>query len=243
MTAPTERDLAAALDEMAAATDRLLGTVDALTDAACREPSLLPGWTRGHVLTHLARNADGLANLVQAARTGDGRPMYPGPPDARDRAIEAGAGRRLGDLRLDLAEAADLLLAAFADFPPEAQARPVTLRNGSTAYGGQLPLLRTREVEIHHVDLAAGYQAADWDPDFAARTLGQLARLFREDRDCPVGTLVALDRHARWQVGPADRPELSGATVDLLAWLTGRSRGGGLVLRGGGEVPAAPHWA
>ena len=39
-------------------------------------PSLLPGWSRGHVLTHLARNADGAVNLLTWARTGVETPQY-----------------------------------------------------------------------------------------------------------------------------------------------------------------------
>ena len=63
------------LDRIAAATERLLATADALTGDQVREPSLLPGWTRGHVLTHVARNADGLRNLLIWARTGTEIPM------------------------------------------------------------------------------------------------------------------------------------------------------------------------
>ena len=53
-----------------AATSRLTAAAAGLTDAQAREPSRLPGWSRGHVLTHLARNADGLRNLLIWARTG-----------------------------------------------------------------------------------------------------------------------------------------------------------------------------
>jgi maleylpyruvate isomerase len=64
------------LDRLAAATDRVLATATALSDAQAREPSLLPGWTRGHLLTHIARNADGMVNLLRwAGRRLDG----PGP--------------------------------------------------------------------------------------------------------------------------------------------------------------------
>jgi maleylpyruvate isomerase len=57
------------------ATGRLLATAAALTDAQAREPSLLPGWTRGHVLTHIARNADGMVNLPRGVpERGAGRP-------------------------------------------------------------------------------------------------------------------------------------------------------------------------
>ena len=43
---------------------RLLASAAALSDEQLRGPSLLPGWSRGHVLSHIARNADGLSNLL-----------------------------------------------------------------------------------------------------------------------------------------------------------------------------------
>lgn len=236
------RDLGPMLDEMAVVTDRLLMTVDQLGEQDVRAPSWLPGWTRGHVLTHVARNADALVNLVLAACTGDGRPMYPGGPDVRDREIEAGAHRGLGDLRLDLADSADRLLEAFAEFPAEAQRREVRMPSGAAARGWEIPLLRIREVEIHHVDLVAGYTPADWSAEFARRTLDQVSGVFREARDCPVGTLVATDSGGRWQVA-ASGPQLSGTTAELAAWLTGRSAGAGLSLSPAGEVPRAPRWS
>src|SRR4051794_5444097 len=140
--------LAAALDEMAAATDRLLATVDDLTEEAAHAPSALPGWTRAHVLTHLARNADGLGTLAQAARTGEAREMYAGGRAGRDAAIEAGASRALGDLRLDLNDSSERLLEQFADFPAEGLERELETLRG-TWFGWELPLMRTREVELH----------------------------------------------------------------------------------------------
>ena len=244
MTGSDADDLQTALDEMAAATDRLLTSVDGLTDQACREPSLLPGWTRGHLLTHVARNADALTNVVRAAVTGDGRPMYPGSPDSRDLAIEEGAGRHLGDLRLDLAESAEELLGAFADFAAEAREREVTLRFGATAYGWEIPRIRTREVEIHHVDLDTGYTPEDWTPEFAARTLDQLTPFFLDQRDCPIGELVATDDSGRWRIA-GEGPALVGTTSQLAAWLTGRAPGSTLAVAGaadGTPVPPAPRW-
>src|SRR5438045_4511091 len=80
------------LDRLAAATDRVLATATALSDAQAREPSLLPGWSRGHVLTHIARNADGMVNLLRWARTGTQTPMY-ASAESRAADIEAGGGR------------------------------------------------------------------------------------------------------------------------------------------------------
>src|SRR6266567_8535421 len=74
---------------LAGATDRLLATAAGLTDRQAREPSLLPGWSRGHVLVHLARNADGLRNLLIWARTGVVTPQYPSQ-QARDDASRRG---------------------------------------------------------------------------------------------------------------------------------------------------------
>src|SRR6516165_2182531 len=97
------------LDRIAAATERLLATTGALTSAQMREPSLLPGWTRGHVLSHIARNADGLRNLLIWARTGTEIPMY-ASAQSRNDDIVAGAGRPAAGLVADVRESA----AAFA---------------------------------------------------------------------------------------------------------------------------------
>ena len=244
------------LDEMAGATDRLLRTVDGLTDADLRGPSLLPGWTRAHVLAHVARNADGLVNLVETARTGEERPMYAGGREGRDADIETGAGRHVGDVRLDLAESAERLLEAFADFPEDGLGREVALPSGASAYGWEIPLLRVREVEIHHVDVGLGYTPDDWTLEFAERTLDQLAPLFRDARDCPVGVLAATDSEGRWEVAsagtqlsgsplsetPLSETRLSGPRTALLAWLTGRTAGEGLDISPAGAVPPAPRW-
>ena len=44
----------AALELLEVETDKLLNTVATLTDADLAQPSLCPGWTKGHVVTHLA---------------------------------------------------------------------------------------------------------------------------------------------------------------------------------------------
>ena len=241
---PDPAQLGAALDEMATATDALLATVDRLDDASLRAPSLLPGWTRAHVLTHIARNADGLVNLATWARSGEETPMYAGGAAGRAAEIEAGVDRHIGDIRLDLSDSAERLLGAFADFPDEGLSREVRFASGAAVSGWELPLMRTREVEIHHVDVDGGYTPAHWSDTFVRRTLDQLAPTFRSDRDCPVGHLTATDVEGpagTWEVG-ADGPTLAGPASALLAWLTGRSSGDGLQLDNGEPVPLAPRW-
>ena len=88
-------DLASVRD----ATDRLLTAAAELDNASVAEPSRLPGWSRGHVLAHLARNAEALVNVLE------GRPMYPSA-EARDADIERDAPRPLDVQLADLRESA-----------------------------------------------------------------------------------------------------------------------------------------
>ena len=55
------------LDLLAEQTRLLIGTARSLDDAAVREASLCPPWSRGHVLTHLARNADSVVRRLEGA--------------------------------------------------------------------------------------------------------------------------------------------------------------------------------
>ena len=84
-----DTEISPALDRIQESTRQLLTSAAGLTDAQAAGASRLPGWTRGHVLTHLARNADGFVNLLAWARTGVKTPMYPSEA-ARDAGIEAG---------------------------------------------------------------------------------------------------------------------------------------------------------
>jgi len=58
---------------MGAAQDDLLARVDDLSG-----PSLLPRWTRAHVLTHVVGEAGSPRNLLDSARTGEAIPPEAG---------------------------------------------------------------------------------------------------------------------------------------------------------------------
>ena len=60
---------------VADANERFLDAIEGLTDDQVLRPSLLPGWTVGHVLTHVARNADSHVRRAEAASRRDGRPI------------------------------------------------------------------------------------------------------------------------------------------------------------------------
>ena len=234
--------------EVRAAESRLLASANRLSDADVRAPSRLPGWSRGHVLTHLARNADGMRNLVSWAATGVRTPMYPSP-EARAEAIEAGSGRPARDLVDDLEGAAAALDQALAELPATALDAVVTFGAANIPVRGDgLVLMRIREVEIHHVDLDVGYEPAAWSTEFASRSLDQLTPGFRAGGLVPVAVLAATDTRLRWVVADQGE-ELAGSSAALLAWLVGRiaadpatAAEAGLTVSGGGPVPSPPPW-
>jgi maleylpyruvate isomerase len=164
------------LDQIEDATAMLLATVARLSDADVRQPSLLPGWTRGHVLTHLARGGDALRDLL------DGGPGYPSRA-ARDAAIEAGAGRSAAELADDLRASATAFRDAVLSRPDEAWGRPVTPPFGIPPFpASQVLVRRLVEVELHHVDLDAGYRPSDWPVSFNELELPEPMRGQRADR-------------------------------------------------------------
>lgn len=164
------------LDDVRAAHARLLALVGALTDGEARRPSLLPGWTIGHVLTHLARNADSFTWLAEGAEAGEVRVQYPGGPEQRTADIEAGAGRPAAELVEDLRSACARLEAALAaatawDAPVRTTAAEVPLH--------ELPFRRLREVEIHTSDLDLGHTWHDWSDAYVEAELAGLGPLGR----------------------------------------------------------------
>jgi maleylpyruvate isomerase len=233
------------LDRLAVATGRLLATATTLSDAQVREPSLLPGWTRGHVLTHVARNADGLGNLLRWARTGTEIPMYPSA-EARSADIEAGAGRPAAELAADVRGSA----AAFADEAAAVSGDAWTVQVRALN-GPPFPALgvlerRLSEVEIHHVDLGAGYVPGDWPGDFLIEALPRVALSFTGRDDTPRCVIWAEGAKDSFRIGPvqggAPPVTINGQPADVLAWLLGRDRGTGLTVAGGGALPELPPW-
>ena len=233
------------LDRLAAATERLLATATALGDAQVREASLLPGWTRGHVLTHLARNADGMVNLLRWARTRTPTPMY-ASAESRAADIEAGAGRPAADLAADVRESAAALAAEAAGMPDDAWTAQVRALNGPPFPALGVLERRLSEVEIHHVDLAAGYSPADWPEDFLSEALPRVAESFAGRDDMPPCVAWAEGAKDPFRLGPDQSGQpaviIRGQPADLLAWLLGRGDGATLTVAGGGALPELPPW-
>lgn len=222
------------LESVREATDRLLSAVAALDNASVAQPSRLPGWSRGHVLAHLARNADALVNVLE------GRPMY-ADARVRDTDIERDAPRPLDVQLADVRESAARFQAAGA--VPADWSRTVELRNGVVDAAARVPFRRWVEVELHHVDLGIGRELEDLPEEFTEREIAFLAERFEGHPE--VAPAHLSDGTRAWRTGrKAEGSEGPGVTVtgtpaDLLGWLSGRRDGSALTVDGG-PLPALP---
>ncbi len=166
---------------VAAATARLVADVAGLSDEEIRAPSLLEGWTRGHVATHVARSCDAMCGMLVWARTGEGVPGYPSH-EAREADIAAGAGRSAAELAADLAVSAAGFTAETEEMTEDAWDVVIATPTGASFPALEIPARRLVEVELHHTDLDLGYGRADWTPGFAELELPEPMRAWRAER-------------------------------------------------------------
>src|ERR1700746_1657103 len=158
-------------DQIDQATQRLLDTARIITEPDLRARSELPGWTRAHVLAHVARNADAMRNVLAGVRTGQDRPGY-ASAEAREAGIEQGAGRPARERTTDLAESARALRTVARQLPDEGWRVPVRMQDSGPRFpAAELLTRRLVEVELHHCDLGAGYGPADLPGGFLAMEL------------------------------------------------------------------------
>jgi maleylpyruvate isomerase len=195
-------ETAAALAGAREAHARLLAGLADLDDTTIARPSRLPGWTVGHVVTHLARNADAHVRMLEGAANGEIADQYEGGVEGRAAEIDAGAGRPAAEQEADLAEAIARLELAW-DAATEAVWAHGFGRNpfGELLACADLPFRRWREVEVHHADLGLEFGPAEWtaayvDTELPRSLAGLPARLSLDDRR----TLLA------WLMGRAGDP-------------------------------------
>ncbi|MEV6779711.1 maleylpyruvate isomerase family mycothiol-dependent enzyme [Streptomyces syringium] len=223
------------LDAVREATDRLLSAIGELDNAAVAEPSRLPGWSRGHLLAHLARNADALVNVLE------GRPMYVSG-EAREADIERDAPRPLKVQLADLRDSSARFLRT-ADVPAD-WSRTIEMRNGVTDSAARVPFRRLVEVELHHVDLGIGYELTDLSDEFVGREIDFLTERFTGNPGVPALRLEATGKKhggKQWSTGRAEGEpvSVSGPPAALMGWLAGRCDGSDLET-GGAPLPALP---
>jgi uncharacterized protein (TIGR03083 family) len=242
------------IDQIGEAISRLIATTAELTDQQVREPSLLPGWSRAHVLTHIARNADGLQNLLIWAKTGVETPQYPSR-EARETQIEAGSDRPAAELADDVTSSAESFAAQVRELPEDAWQAEVRGSRGPSHPAWFTLHRRLFEVEIHHADLGAGYCPADWPQWFVAQELYRITGELAGNPQTPAALLTDASTGRQYFLRPAvesgqdadtgqapAEPAVTGPGHLLLAWLLGRDDGDGLATDPAGPLPEVPSY-
>lgn len=203
--AQREQAIAGAL----AAQQRLLEDIAGLTDEQARSASLLPDWSVGHVLTHIARNGDSFVRMMGAAIEGQAVTQYDGGHERRAADIAAGADRPAAELVADVAGSAARVEDVWSRMTEAAWAGHGLTASGFHWRCEAMPFHRWREVIIHHVDFGLGYTTKDWPDDYVERELAVSLRLLPERLDQP-GRRTLLS----WLLGRTDQP----GDLELAAW-------------------------
>jgi maleylpyruvate isomerase len=230
-----------AFELLHAATQRLVRTVDGLDDQALGEPSGLPDWTRAHVVAHLALNAEGLAGVLDGRIQGQPTTMYPSD-EARSGDIEKLAAADRTVLRDRFMAGTTAVADAVERLPDEFWTETFERTPGGRVIRyAAIPGMRLREVEIHHVDLDAGFSPSGWSDSFSSHLIDAMVKRNPSETSFRV---LATDLATSWVIG--DDPGESGTTVagpagDLAWWLTGRPPADSLT-SSSGDLPRVKAW-
>ncbi|MEU8225345.1 maleylpyruvate isomerase family mycothiol-dependent enzyme [Kribbella sp. NPDC048915] len=203
-----------ALNEVRATAERLLALTADLDDAAARGDSVLPEWSRGHVITHVAGFSEAMTRQVEEALQGRLVEVYDGGRPARDDAIEAGADRSAVELRQHLGQAIGRLLAAWDKVGPDDWSRPILHRNSNLSAGLQATW---RELTVHTTDVDLGDTPATWSDGFCRHLLDFLRPRTPENIH-----LVLESPTVTWTNGTGTEVLLEGTLQSLTAWYAGR---------------------
>jgi maleylpyruvate isomerase len=214
-----------------------------LTDDQLRGPSLLPGWTRAHIVAHVGYNARALARLMEWANTGIETPMY-SSPQARAEEIEYGATLPPAALRHLYGHSAIHLNVEWRDTPPAAWAHQVKTAQGRTVPASETVWMRLREVWIHAVDLDNGATFADIPASVLERLLKDITGAWHQrgtDQDLVLKISGAPALTGLGDLAAADPETVTGSLADLTAWAAGRSTRG-ITSSRHSEPEPAPRW-
>lgn len=209
-----EADLNHVIAGVRASHARLSATLASITDQQARDASRLPDWTVGHVLTHIARNADSHTRMLRAALAGEAVTQYEGGVEARAAAIEAGANRPAEELVADVRASNESLEQTYAAMTPAGWAGHGLNPDGSEWPCMLMPFHRWREVEVHHVDLGLDYTPSDWPLDYIARELPVSLETLPRRLDAPSQRAVVA-----WLIGRAPQP----GRLELGEWSPSRA--------------------
>ncbi|UEL29179.1 maleylpyruvate isomerase family mycothiol-dependent enzyme [Pseudarthrobacter sp. L1SW] len=215
-----------------------------LPDAELDGGSLLPGWTRRHVVAHVGYNARAIARLIEWAATGVETPMY-SSPEARNHEIEFGGTLSPIALRHLFDHSAVHLNVEWRDLPADAWHHKVKTAQGRTVPAEETVWMRTREVWLHAIDLDNGATFKDIPAPVLERLLGDITGAWHT-RGTDAGLLVKVTGTdlVFGDTNAADPTVVTGPLPAVAQWAAGRGSHGVTATGPGaaGGVLTAPKW-
>jgi maleylpyruvate isomerase len=202
-------------------------------------PSLLSGWTRGHILAHVGYNARALSRLLEWARTCQELPMY-SSSEQRSHEIDYGATLSIDALRSLVVHSDVALSTAWRSLPPDRWSYPVRTAQGRTVAVSETAWMRAREVWIHAVDLNTGGSFHDFPPQYTDALIGDVIQTWRRRGQTLAINLNPVDRDWRITADIETDNSATGTAADIARWLTGRGRQN-IHLRQR-QAPVLPTW-
>jgi maleylpyruvate isomerase len=225
--------------EVAGAEALVAQFVENLSNDEVAADSLLPNWSRGHVLSHLANNARGLSNLIEWALTGIQKDMYVSV-EQRGIDIENDAKRPGNEIIADFLEQSKVFEANLDRLMTgPILSEEIVLGNGSHVHPHEMTTLRERELLVHLVDLDLGYKANDWTLDWSIKTLKSVSAGKRKE-SVKFRLLIAGDH--TWTMDQNGMTDIFGTPQGLAAWLMGREPDDKLVTSDGSPLGKPPLW-
>ncbi len=199
------------VEGLAASHQLLLERLGDLSDEMVSRSSLLPDWTVGHVLAHIAQQGDSITRLFLAAELGEVVDQYEGGFAARVAAIDGAASRSAAEHVSDVRRSIYALEGAIAS-AREGWFGSARMVSGIEVRVTDLPLRRWREVEVHMGDLGLSELECcgpeSWSMDYVRHDL----------------SVMTMQWKSRGSMGLTDLPQqirTQSPTVRL-GWLMGR---------------------
>ncbi len=205
------------MDRLKAAADTVSAKLVGLSDDDVLVPTDLPGWTRGHVLAHIAHVSNAVARQVEYAQRGELIEFYDGGQGGRTQAIEMNAGHSAAEHREYISAAFTRALTVLDGLEDAQWELPISYRNGTVRDGA---LAYWRELVIHLADLQLGRGPETWSKGFCLYLFEFLA-----DR-VPAGIQLKLLPLglAPMTIGTGESTvSVQGMVTDIAAWLSGRT--------------------
>ena len=210
-----------------------------LRDDELDAPSLLPGWTRRHLIAHVGYNARAVARLVEWARTGVETPMYASDTQ-RGEEIAFGSTLPARALRHLVEHATVHLNVEWRDLDESGWKARVVTAQGRTVPARETAWMRAKEVWVHAVDLDNGGSFLDFPAEMIDGIIADVFRVWARRSEDVALIVRPDDRETEASFGQGG-PVVTGSAADLARWLAGRGARR-LTPLGAGELPVIPRW-